>query len=109
MKTLNLFFLLLITVIVSVVISSGCSEKKNILPEEKFIEVYVDLLIHEDTLSYKKLPLDSIKTIVFKKHQITARQYSSTLDEYNLSPEKWEEFFDKVLAYAEKLKAKDEQ
>ncbi len=86
----------------------GCTEE-DVLSEDKFISVYVDLLINQDTLSYKQIPIDSIKALVFTKHDITEEQYYNTLDKYNSSPEEWEAFFDKALLYAEELKTKNEQ
>ena len=85
---------------------SSCSEEE-VIPEEKFIHVYVDLMIVQDTTRANSLPLDSLKEIVFTKHNITSELYDKTVAKYNSSPENWEEFFDKAIAYLEVLKTKD--
>lgn len=90
-----------------VLIFSSCDDEK-VIEEEKFIKVYVDLLIIQDTSSSYRLTPDSIRAVVFKKHGITADNYQHTIDHYNSSPEKWEEFFNKATAYVEKLKQEAE-
>jgi hypothetical protein len=80
-----------------------CSDER-IIPEEKFVAVYVDLLVMHDSTSQDQFPIDSIKAIVFREHEITAEDYEHTIEHYNYSPEKWEDFFNKAAAYLEKLK-----
>jgi hypothetical protein len=82
---------------------SAC-EKNPAIPEDKFIKVYVDLLILQDTTSTENASLDSLKSIVFTKYSISPEQYDETIRFYNEEPKRWEEFFDKAIAYAEKLK-----
>jgi len=79
-------------------------EKKPPIPEEKFVEVYVDLLIVQDTTRTDSLSLDSLQSIVFTRHNITAKAYDGTISYYNSKPKRWEEFFNKALSYAEELK-----
>ena len=88
---------------VTLIILSAC-EKEPDIPEDKFIKVYVDLLIMQDTTSTDSFSLDSLKAIVFEKNNITVEQYDATIQYYNEHPKRWEEFFDKALAYGEKLK-----
>ncbi len=104
MNRYSLKFLLPLLIIFALLINN-CSEEK-IIPEEKFIHVYVDLMIVQDTTRTNPLPLDSLKEIVFTKHDITSELYDKTIAKYNSSPEDWEEFFDKAIAYLEELKTK---
>ena len=87
----------------AVIIFFSCNDNK-VIEEEKFIKVYVDLLLVQDTTSSYQIPVDSISAVVFKTHGITAENYQHTIDHYNSSPEKWEDFFSKATAYVEKLK-----
>ena len=105
MKKLSFKFFLPLLILPTFIINS-CSEEE-IMPEEKFIKVYVDLMIVQDTTRVNSLPLDSLKEIVFTKHNITSELYDKTVAKYNSSPENWEEFFDKAIAYLEVLKTKD--
>jgi len=102
----SIIFLLPLLVI-SVLILNSCSAEE-VIPEGKFIRVYVDLMIVQDTTRTNPLPLDSLKEIVFTKHDITSELYDKTIAKYNSSPEDWEEFFDKAIAYLEELKTKND-
>jgi hypothetical protein len=79
------------------------------IQEEKFIKVYVDLLIVQDTTTAETFPLDSIKTLVFTKHNISSEQYDETISYYNSRPEKWAAFFDSAKVYVERLKKEIEK
>lgn len=93
----------IILLFASLILLSAC-DKGPPIPEEKFIKVYVDFLIIQDTTSAETFSLDSIKTIVFKKHNISSKQYDETINYYNSKPEKWSAFFDSTTAYVEGLK-----
>ncbi|MBT8379865.1 MAG: DUF4296 domain-containing protein [Ignavibacteria bacterium] len=93
----------LIFPISTLLLLTNCSDKAPI-EEEKFIQVYVDLLILQDTTATNDTNLTSLKGIVLSKHNVTAEDYKNTIDYYNSSPKKWEEFFNKATAYVEKLK-----
>ena len=98
-KFQTLFSIILFTTLFNI----AC-EKKSPIPEEKFIEVYVDLLIVQDTTRTDSLSLDSLQSIVFTKHNITTKAYDETISYYNSEPKRWEEFFNKAIAYAEELR-----
>lgn len=107
MNRTKISYAILLAVIFSLLFIS-CNEKE-ILPEEKFIQIYVDILIAEDTTSVNSVPRDSLRTIVLKKHNTTDIVYKNTIDFYNESAERWENFFDKAVVYVEELKTKSEE
>src|SRR4030042_5130698 len=76
----------------------GCRDR-NIIEEEKFVIIYSDLLIATDSTT-----VDSAKTGVFKRYDISGEKYEKTVEYYNSNPQKWEEFFNKVIAHIEDLK-----
>jgi hypothetical protein len=78
--------------------SPGC-KTEGVIEEEKFVKVYADLLIAGDTAS-----VDSAKSRVFNRYNISSGDYKTTVDYYNSNPGKWEPFFDKVIAHIEELK-----
>jgi hypothetical protein len=82
---------------------NSCSEEPSI-PEEKFIKVYVDLLIIQDTTTIKSPSIDSLKNDVYSRNNIKSEEYLNTLEYYKSYPEKWEGIFEKATAYAEKLR-----
>jgi len=87
---------------------SAC-DKGPPIQEEKFIKVYVDLLIIQDTTTASTFSPDSVKTLVFMRHNISAEDYDATVNYYNSQPEKWVAFFDSTTAYIENLKKEAEK
>ena len=94
--------------IISALLFSAC-DKAPPIPEEKFIKVYVDLLIIQDTTTADTFSLDSVKTLVFTRHNISSEQYDETINYYNSQPEKWVVLFDSATAYVERLKKEAEK
>ena len=84
----------------------SCS-KKNTVDEDKLIKVYADLLIIQDTTNIENYSLDSLRTTVLNRYDLTLPQYEEMIKVYNQEPKKWEEFFDKAIAYVNELKAKN--
>jgi hypothetical protein len=81
---------------------AGCSNRIN---EDKFILVYSDLVIAQDTLKTNN-NLNVIKSTVFRKYKVTEKEYIATLNYYNSDPRKWEEFFNKTISHLEGLRSK---
>ncbi len=102
LKSQRLFLLIFI----SALLNLSCDENPPI-PEKKFIEVYVDLLISQDTTTASYNP-DSLKSFVLTKHNIPEKEYDSMIDYYNQRPEKWIAFFDSVTTFVERLKLEAE-
>ena len=97
------------TLFITIILFQGCEKEVKVIPEEKFINVYVDLLILQDTTSTDSLSLDSLKSLVFKNHNVSTEEYDATIHYYNSEPKKWEEFFDKAINYIEALKKEAEK
>ena len=86
---------------------SACDDAPPI-PDEKFMELYVDLLIIQDTTTTTNFSLDSVKTLVLDRYKVSFEQYEAMLKYYNSNPKKWIAFFDSANAYVERLKLEDE-
>jgi len=98
-RNLNLFIL-----IIFVFTFLSCKDEKSVNDEEKFARLYVDLMINQE-----KYKADSVKqkieqNKIFKKFEVSEKQYYSTLDSYNNDPEKWKTFFEQVKTYVDTLK-----
>jgi len=83
----------------------SCSEKPPV-PEKKLIKIYVDMLVAQDTISNKAVSIDSLRTIILKKYDLSGKSYRESIQYYSKDPEKWNRFFDKAIEYVEELKAK---
>ena len=82
---------------------TSCSDHPPV-KEEKFIKIYVDMLIAQDTTGANGKKLESIKAEVLKRFSVSKTDYDSTLSFYNSDPKKWSEFFEKAINYLEQLK-----
>ena len=87
-------------------ISQAC-EKGPPIPEDKFMQTYVDFLIVQDTTT-KPYNLDSLRLELLVKHNIKPEQYDLMIEYYNENPEKWITFFDTVTVYVDRLKLEAE-
>ena len=90
------------------VIIFSCS-KDDILPEDKFIKIYIDILVAQDTLTDNSISNDSLKTLILQKYDVADSIYTKTIVYYNYNPDKWENFFEDAIKQVEKLKATKEQ
>jgi len=86
-------------------VTNGCNQSK-IIEEEKFIEVYTDMIIASDTTSEAINPKDEILKKILRKHNITFDDYKEAIQYYNQESQRWEKFFTKAIAYLEQ-KRKD--
>lgn len=80
---------------------SGCKPKH--IDENKFIKIYTDIIIMKDSTGNTT---ENVKGEVFKKYNITSKDYESTLKYYNEDPERWDTFFEKAIAYLESQRNK---
>jgi len=89
-------------VILFLFLFAGCSNRIN---EDKFVLVFSDLVIAQDSLG-NNFKQDAVKTTVFKKYNITNKEYDATLAYYNSNPKKWDQFFNKAIAHLEDLRTR---
>ena len=102
LKTKNITIIFFLAVFIF-----GCS-KDDILPEDKFRKIYIDILVTQDTLTDNSISTDSLKTLILQKHNVTDSIYSKTIEYYNNNPDKWEKFFNEAIKQVEELKATEE-
>ena len=87
-------------------INLSCDDKPPI-PEQNFMEVYVNLLIAQDTTT-TPYNSDSLKSVILASHNISEEQYNTMINYYNEHPDRWTPFFDSANAYVERLKLASE-
>ena len=84
---------------------ASCKENKNLIPEDKFVDVLVDLHI-ADAIALNNIPrysgfeLDSAELYgaVFDEYGITLAMFDSTISYYGSHPDAFLEVYDKVTA-----------
>lgn len=96
----NIFLVSFTTV--SLLLSFECS-KEEIIEEDKFVLIYSDMVIAQDTLSLSSKGVNSLRKAVFSKYNVTEELYKATLDYYNRDAKRWEEFFNKVIDHVKSL------
>ncbi len=81
---MNKYFKLILLQIAAVFILciNGCTDKPPI-DEDKFVNIYTDILIQQDTSDVNGKKLELIKSKVLSKYNVTGKEYSETLDFYN--------------------------
>lgn len=97
------FKLILLTIILFYF--AGCSNAEKI-EEDKFIKIYTDLLIAQDSLGNEKGKFISEKNRIYQRHNISEKNYKKTLQYYSEDITRWNEFFEKTIAYLESMKKK---
>jgi hypothetical protein len=98
-KTKNITIIFLLSAFIY-----SCS-KDDILPEDKFIKIYIDILVAQDTITDNSISNDSLKTLILQKHNVTDSLFTKTIEYYNYDPAKWEKFFEEAIKQVEELKA----
>lgn len=76
-------------------------ESQPPINEKKFVEVYANLIAAPDSVISDTLLFSNYRIDVFKKFSITENEYREMVRFYNKTPEKWSEFFDKVIKFIE--------
>ncbi|MEO8398210.1 MAG: DUF4296 domain-containing protein [Ignavibacteriaceae bacterium] len=102
-KSKNLSFLSLIIISTFIFIFVSCSKQK-IIPENIFVKIYTDLVVAQDTALVDSVSSKNLREKILKKYNVKLEDYQQTINYYNEDPERWQVFFDKVMAYVETLK-----
>lgn len=76
-------------------------EEKSPIAEDKFIQIYANLVSAPDSVSVDSLMFSEYKQKVFSDFGYSEKEYEQTVKFYNQTPEKWDEFFKKVIKYIE--------
>ena len=102
LETKNITIIFLVTTFIF-----SCSQN-DIVPEDEFIKIYVDILVAQDTLTDNSISTDSLKTLILQKYNITDSIYTNTIEYYNNNPDKWERIFEDAIKQVEELKTTEE-
>ncbi len=96
------FLVLSVLLVCSQILFFSCGNDQPI-SEEKFIKIYANMVIMQDTSSLSQV---QVRDKVLLNYKYSLNDYKQTIDFYNSDPEKWQKFFDKVVTYIESLKPK---
>ncbi|MEJ2545269.1 MAG: DUF4296 domain-containing protein [Calditrichaceae bacterium] len=94
-RSIHIYFLILITLLITNFISS-CSKKENkLLKDDKFVEVLTDLMIVEN-LSVQKSEQIKLAQKVFQKYQVDSSAFYRTRRHYEKNEKYWIKIYSKV-------------
>lgn len=97
---INIIFKSFLLLILSFAISC---ENQPPLDHKKFVKLYADIIIMEDTASISQA---EVKKIIFDQYKISQKKYNMMIDYFNEDADRWQKFFDDVLAHLENKKPK---
>ena len=101
-------------VLVLTIIFCSCQKKNRyIIPEDKFVDILVDIHIADAFYSnnqYGELKLSKIDSsvyykVIFEKYNIEKAKFDSTLKAYTMQPIVMESIYDKVIDKLKKIEA----
>jgi len=84
--------------IISGLLLIGCSKKEEIIPNDKFVAIYLDLIKAQDTVGTSTMFVKPALESILKKHGVTKAYYDKTVDFYMRNPQDFKEFMLEVEA-----------
>ena len=116
MRTIGIFS----SIVIVISFIYGCGEKpsrfagKAPIPQETFIQLYVDILIAGESGKLSKVdsshtpPRSAVLDSIYNKYGVTEVQVQQTINEYSKDLRRWKEFYDEAIKRLETLQ-KEEQ
>ena len=99
----NIFLKYSIIFLFIIILLPAC-ENKSEISEDTLVKIYTDVVIAQDTSDADSLDFTEVNQAVFNRYNVTAEDYRKSIMLLNEDAERWQEFFDKVIKYAENLK-----
>ncbi len=84
----------------------ACKKEVELVPEEQFTDVYIDLLKTQDSIGTANVLIKPALDSLLKKHGISKHLYDNTVQFYMRNPDEFKAFIYKVREKAAALKPK---
>ena len=81
----------------------NCTREES-LPKKKIAQIYVDVLIAEQTYQFNSDSLNSAVQNVFEKHGVSKNIYDDEVNRLAADEENWSDFFKLAKTYLDSLK-----
>lgn len=114
MRTIGVFSSIILVIFLSV----NCSEEKvpnrSIIPQEKFVLLYVDILMAGESGNLSGVdssvtpPRPAVLDSLYGAYGVTEAQVKETIDEYSKDLRLWKEFYDQVVARLEIMQREEQ-
>lgn len=97
--SLKLFLLLFLLIPLQ-----GCKEEEKLIPEDKFSDIYLDLLKTQDSIGTANMLVKPALDSLLKKHGVSKELYDLTVEHYMRNPEEFRDLMTLVREKAAALK-----
>lgn len=87
-------------------IFQGCKKEVELVPEDQFTDVYIELLKTQDSIGTANVLIKPALDSLLKKHGISKQLYDNTVQYYMRNPADFKAFIYKVRAKTAELKPK---
>lgn len=88
-------------IILPILLLTGCpggSSPRGVIPQEKFADLYLDLLVAgEQRIDTSAAAMAAPPETVLARRGVTLEEYRKTIAWYNRDPESWRGFFAEVI------------
>ncbi|MCE1190107.1 MAG: DUF4296 domain-containing protein [Ignavibacteria bacterium] len=79
-------------------VAVNCHPNGSRIPEQKFVNYYIDLLGAQDSLGTDSLTGVRIHDFLQQKYAVTKQDVKETLEYYSSEPKRWDKFYGLVLS-----------
>lgn len=104
---------ILSSIAVTLSLIAGCSRhqqpRKDIIPREKFVDLYVELLVAGEGGKLSKIdstltpPHSPLLDTIYTKYGMTETQVRETIDDYSKDLRQWKNFYGEVIKKLEEM------
>ena len=101
LRSLALFLPLLL-----IFFAQGCKEEEKLIPQDKFSDIYIDLLKIQDSIGTVDILVKPALDSLLKKHDVSKQLYDLTVNHYLRNPEEFRAFMNVVKEKVAALKPK---
>ncbi len=105
-----------VVVIIAIVVFAGCQnieypkKPKNLIPEDKMVEVMIDIQLFNTAKTYNRLPMQQAGLTpyeyIYERHEIDSLQFLESNTYYGANLDKYGNLYTKVKTYLEIEKSK---
>lgn len=92
---------LVVVVVVAIILTSRSSSP---IPEEKFVQLYIQLSLAHEEHKYNPPKLEKEKKRILEESQVTMEDVDKFIKAYKKKPEKWVKLWEKINQELERLK-----
>ena len=95
-----------LTPLIMIFFFQGCKKEVELVPEDQFSDIYIDLLRTQDSIGTANVLIKPALDSLLKKYRVSKQLYDNTVQFYMRNPAEFKAFIYKVRARTAELKPK---